>query len=149
MRLTLIDTLATIVFFTIVASATELFIAGMEPREVLMTRAIMIPIMVLTGRPYGAWRDAIFGRTMPRNALTRTLIDILAFLSFQVPVYVLTLWIAGATLAEVLAAVGSAIVFMVLLSRPFGLFLEWLRRLAGAPARSPASDAAPPGGRSR
>jgi hypothetical protein len=65
MRLAIVDTLATIIFFTVVASLTELFIAGLEVREVLITRALMIPIMVLTGRPYGAWRDWVFEKSRP------------------------------------------------------------------------------------
>mgnify|MGYP001595602028 CR=1 FL=1 len=51
MRLTVVDTLSTIFFFTILAAVTELYVAGMEPAEVLKTRAVMIPMMILTGRP--------------------------------------------------------------------------------------------------
>lgn len=131
MRLLLIDTLATIFFFTIVATFTELVIAGMSPREVLITRSLMIPVMVLTGRPYGAWRDWLFMRTSPRHRITRTAVDILAFLSFQVPVYVATLVIAGADYKQIMTAIGSATIFMVILSRPFGLFLDFVRSIAG------------------
>ena len=48
MRLTVVDTLSTIFFFTILAAVTELYVAGMEPAEVLKTRAVMIPMMILT-----------------------------------------------------------------------------------------------------
>lgn len=41
----IVDTVATVVFFTIIASFTELFIAGMAPREVLTTRLIMVPMI--------------------------------------------------------------------------------------------------------
>ena len=60
MRLTVVDTLSTIFFFTILAVVTELHVAGMEPAEVLKSRTVMIPMMILTGRPYGAWRDLFF-----------------------------------------------------------------------------------------
>ena len=63
MRCFIIDTAATVVFFTTIAAATELFIAGMELREVLITRLIMVPMMILTARPYGMWRDWFFKRT--------------------------------------------------------------------------------------
>ena len=59
----IVDTVATVFFFTIVAAITELYVAGMEPREVLKTRLIMMPMMVITGRPYGAWRDWFFNTT--------------------------------------------------------------------------------------
>ena len=57
MRLTVVDTLSTIFFFTILAAVTELYVAEMEPAVVLKTRLVMILMMTFTGRPYGAWRD--------------------------------------------------------------------------------------------
>ncbi len=56
--------------------------------------------------------------------------DVFAFVAFQVPVYSATLVIAGATFLEIQAAVGAAIGFMIVLSRPFGFFLEVLRKWA-------------------
>ncbi|WP_371156088.1 L-alanine exporter AlaE [Jannaschia sp. 2305UL9-9] len=131
MRLAIVDTLTTIVFFTVAAGLSELLIAGMAPGQVLITRLLTIPMMVLTGRPYAAWRDLLFRRMAPSGRVGRTLLDIGAFLTFQVPVYAATLWVAGADLAEMSAAIGSAILFMILLSRPFGLLLDGVRRWAG------------------
>lgn len=131
MRRALVDTIATILFFTIVAALTELFIAGMAPGEVLTTRLIMLPMMVLTGRPYGAWRDWFFRTTRPTVSWSRTIIDGQAFLSFQLPIYALTLVIAGADGREILTLLGSTAVLMLIVSRPFGLFLEAVRRWAG------------------
>lgn len=131
MKAFFIDTMGTVVFFTIVAGLTELFIVGMEPRQVLIARLITIPVMILTGRPYGLWRDALFSRFQPQGHIANVATDIVAFLLFQVPVYVTTLMIAGASLPEIQAAVSAAIVFMIVLSRPFGLFLEVLRKWAG------------------
>ncbi|MVX50575.1 L-alanine exporter AlaE, partial [Rhodobacter sphaeroides] len=42
-----------------------------------------------------------------------------------------TLLIAGASFAEAGTAIGSAIILMILLARPFGLFVEWTRSLFG------------------
>lgn len=131
MKAFFIDTMGTVVFFTIVAGLTELFIAGMEPGQVLIARLITIPVMILTGRPYGLWRDALFSRFQPQGRIANVATDIVAFLLFQVPVYITTLMIAGASLPEIQAAVSAAIVFMIVLSRPFGLFLEALRKWAG------------------
>lgn len=134
MKAFLVDTLTTVVFFTIVAAATELFIAGIEPGQVLIARLITIPVMVITARPYGIWRDQVIRVLRPANRITTTAADVLAFLTFQVPVYVATLLISGASVGEVQVAVSAAIVFMVLLSRPFGLVLDAARRLAGTHA---------------
>jgi hypothetical protein len=128
MRLFLVDTLATIVFFTAVATFSELVIAGMEPDEVLTTRLLMVPIMIGTGRPYTRWRDWLIARARPQRRATGLLVDIAAFLAFQVPVYGGTLLVAGASIAETVAAIGSAVVFMIVLARPFGLFVDRVRR---------------------
>ncbi|QQA43541.1 L-alanine exporter AlaE [Pelagovum pacificum] len=131
MRVFIIDTIATIAFFTVVATFSELVIAGMDTSEVLTTRLVMVPVMIVTGRPYTRWRDWLFARVQPRGRLSAALTDIAAFLAFQVPVYGTTLMIAGASAAEALVAIGSAATFMILLARPFGLFVELVRRISG------------------
>lgn len=131
MKRYLVDTLATIFFFTTLAALAELYVAGMAPLQVLTARAIMIPVMMLTGRPYGLWRDWVFLQCAPSKRLSLFVCDVLAFLTFQVPVYVCTLLVADADGSEVMSAVAASIVFMILLSRPFGLYLDVLRRLTG------------------
>ena len=130
MRLTLVDTLSTILFFTILAALTELYVAGMEPTDVLKTRLIMVPLMILTGRPYGVWRDWFFAGTKPTVSWSKSLIDGLAFLTFQLPIYGLTLWITGADFDEISTLLGSTAVLMLIVSRPFGLFLQAMGKLA-------------------
>lgn len=131
MRRFLVDTVATVVFFTIVAALTELFVAGMEPREVVKTRLIMMPIMIITGRPYGAWRDWFFKTTKPTVSWSKTVIDALAFISFQLPIYGLTLVIAGASQKEIIIVLASTSVLMLIVSRPFGIYLDTVRSWAG------------------
>ena len=130
MRLIFVDTLSTILFFTILAALTELYVAGMEPADVLKTRLIMVPLMILTGRPYGVWRDWFFAGTKPTVSWSKSLIDGLAFLTFQLPIYGLTLWIVGADFDEIGTLLGSTVVLMLIVSRPFGLFLQAMRKLA-------------------
>lgn len=134
MKRLLVDTSVTIVFFTVIAGFTELVIAGMPLDMVLLTRLVMMPVMILTGRPYGLYRDWWMMRLRPHSASMRTMIDILAFLSFQVPVYVATLLFAGAPWSAIITAVSSALILMILISRPFGLVLDFARRKAGIAA---------------
>lgn len=131
MHVFIIDTLATIVFFTTVASFSELVIAGMDLSEVLTTRLVMVPVMIVTGRPYTRWRDWLLSRLRPQGRIGLALTDITAFLLFQVPVYGATLLVAGASLSEALIAIGAAVVFMILLARPFGLFVDLVRQAFG------------------
>lgn len=130
MRLIFVDTLSTILFFTILAALTELYVVGMEPADVLKTRLIMVPLMILTGRPYGVWRDWFFVGTKPTVLWSKSLIDGAAFLTFQLPIYGLTLWIVGANFDQIGTALGSAVVLMLIVSRPFGLFLQAMRKIA-------------------
>jgi len=51
-------------------------------------------------------------------------------LTFQLPIYGLTLWIAGADFDEISTLLGSTAVLMLIVSRPFGLFLQAMRKLA-------------------
>ena len=90
----------------------------------------MIPVMMVTARPYGLWRDWFFSKTRPQRWLTNLVGDIIAFITFQVPVYVATLALAGANASEIVAAVSASIVFMILLSRPFGIYLQAVRNWA-------------------
>lgn len=131
MRATVVDTLATVVFFTILAALTELFVAGMDPGEVLRIRLVMMPLMVLTGRPYGIWRDWFFIALRPTASWSRAVTDSIAFLSFQLPVYALVLFAVGADRREILTTLASASILMFLVSRPFGLYLETVRRHFG------------------
>jgi len=131
MRTTIVDTLASIVFFTTVAALTELFVAGMEPREVLTTRLIMVPLMLVTGRPFGIYRDWVFANTAPTSGWSRALVDVFAFLTFQLPVYAATLFVAGASLAQIATLLPATALLMALLSRPYGVYLETVRKVFG------------------
>lgn len=131
MKRLIVDTSVTILFFTVVASFTELVIARMPLETVLLTRLVMMPVMILTGRPYGLYRNWWMMRVPPGSTNMRTILDIVAFLSFQVPVYVATLLFAGAQWSAIVTAVSSALLLMVLVSRPFGLVLDFARRKAG------------------
>ena len=102
----------------------------MESADVLKTRLIMVPLMILTGRPYGVWRDWFFAGIKPTVSWSKSLIDGLVFLTFQLPIYGLTLWIAGADFDEIGTLLGSTVVLMLIVSRPFGLFLQAMRKLA-------------------
>ena len=114
-----------------IAALSELIIADMHPIQVLTARMIMIPVMMITARPFGLWRDWFFLKFRPLRRMSNVFCDIIAFTTFQVPVYMATLVVAGASISEIGAAVSSSIVFMILLSRPFGIYLDTLRNLAG------------------
>ena len=125
------DTLALVVFFTIVSGLNERFIASMSWSEVALSRSIGAPLMVLTARPYGVWRDWFLAVTRPDAPAKTLLMDAIALLAFQVPIYVLIIFMSGARgMGIVTGALGFA-VLMLVLGRPYGLWLDFVRTRFG------------------
>lgn len=128
-RLWLADNLALLSFFTTTGMMNERFIAGMEWHEVLTARVIGAPLMILTARPYGIWRDWLIqgsGHTQP-SAMKVIARDTLALVSFQVPLYAAIIWIGGARREELVSGILGACVIMALCGRPYGWWLDRVR----------------------
>lgn len=133
------DTLTSVLFFSLMGALTEVFVARMTLEQVAVSRLLALPVMIVSGRPYGLWRDAIVARLASgESRLGTTLADTVAFVSFQLPVYLVILWFAGASLNQAIAAAGSALVAMLVSARPYGLLLDLARKLFGAPSRTGA-----------
>lgn len=128
------DTLAMLSFFTIAGALNERLVAGMAWDEVARSRLIGAAAMLATARPYGIWRDAALRRLAPPEAgrLRLALADTAALLAFQVPVYALIIWLGGAEAGEVLRGSAGAAVVMLASGRPYGLWLDAVRRWVGA-----------------
>ncbi|MBM2576638.1 L-alanine exporter AlaE [Jannaschia sp. Os4] len=126
------DTTALVVFFTVTGILNERFVAGMSWAEVATARTIGAPLMVLTARPYGMWRDWLLARTAA-TGMARALWDAAALMAFQVPIYVAIIWTGGATGAELWRGALGAAAIMLCLGRPYGLFLDWVRARFGLP----------------
>lgn len=136
----LADITASIIFFTIAAALSELLIVRLTVEQVIDARLAALPLMVLAARPYGWYRDLVFETfgVVNRGRLAQTVIDTFTFISFQLPVYAAILWWVGATVPQILIACASTIVLMAISARPFGLFLDLVRRLFGVPRKQAA-----------
>lgn len=121
------DTLALVIFFTIVSGLNERFISGMSWPEVATSRAIGAPLMVLTARPYGYWRDWFLKITSPASTTATLVVDSIALLTFQVPIYVLIIFAGGARGVGIVAGALGFAGLMLVLGRPYGLWLEFVR----------------------
>lgn len=88
--------------------------------------------MVPVGRPYGMWRDWMMGHAS-ENRFSQVFWDSLALMSFQVPIYAAIIAFSGATGDGLLRGVLGAAVMMLVLGRPYGAFLNWIRHLFGLP----------------
>jgi len=133
----LADTLAMVMFSTIVGALVEVVIAGLTAEQSARIRLAAIPVMLLIGRPYGIYRNWLFKLLGDRNTgqLKAVLIDTFANTTFQVPVYCCLLALNGVSIGQMITAAGSVIVIAALSGRPYGVFLVRCRRLFGVPAR--------------
>lgn len=121
----------------------EVIIAGMTLGQSLQARFMAVWVDILTARPYGIYRDHIFSkfRTIESSSLLKKCsTDIFSYVTFQVPVYALILFIAGATLNQTLIALTACSLFSSVSGRPYGMFLDWFRRLFGLAAATNISE---------
>ncbi|MDH2328132.1 L-alanine exporter AlaE [Cereibacter sp. SYSU M97828] len=126
------DTLALLVFFTATGIVNERFIVGMTWEEVLRARLIGGVLMIPVGRPYGLWRDWVM-RHAGKSRLSQLLWDSLALVSFQVPIYGAIIFASGASGGGLLRGMIGAAAMMLVLGRPYGAFLNAVRRMFGLP----------------
>ncbi|MCU0070020.1 L-alanine exporter AlaE [Pseudomonas koreensis] len=128
----LADTTALILFFTTTGIINERFIAGMTWDQVLHARLLGALLMVPVARPYGLWRDWVMKRASQRR-VSRLLWDSFALVSFQVPIYAAIIASTGASGGELLRGTLGAALMMLALGRPYGAFLNGVRKVFGLP----------------
>ena len=126
------DTTALILFFTTTGIINERFIAGMTWDQVLQARLLGAALMIPVARPYGLWRDWMMTRAGP-GRVSRLLWDSIALVSFQVPIYAAIIAFSGASGEGLMRGTLGAAVMMLVLGRPYGAFLNGVRRLFGLP----------------
>ena len=125
------DTFAMVVYCFVVGMLIEIFISGMSFEQSLSSRLVSIPVNILIAWPYGIYRDAFmhFARRITPRSWGKTLADVLAYITFQSPVYAAILWSVGADMTQIIAAVSSNIVVSMLMGAAYGYFLDYCRRL--------------------
>jgi len=129
-----VDTAAMITFSTPIAMANEIFIADMEVEQSLKARGIATVVNLLTARPYGKFRDYLFKKchtTEESGFIKKAATDILAFATFQAPLYAGILAVSGAKPENIL--VGSVVITGLsgFIGRPYGAYLDIVRKFFG------------------
>jgi len=131
MRRFFADTFAMITFSTVVGMVIEILVSDMTFGQSVQARLTAIPANLLTARPYGMFRDWVF-RLMRANEggqVRKGIADILAFVLFQVPLYVTILFTSGANARQIATACGTLTILSIFMGRPCGIFLDFSRRL--------------------
>lgn len=70
-----------------------------------------------------------FARGYSKASWAKNLADVLAYVSFQSPVYVAILLVVGVNWHQIIAAVSSNIVVSMIMGAAYGYFLDYCRRL--------------------
>jgi hypothetical protein len=93
------DTFAMVVYCSVVNMLIEIFLSGMSFEQSLSSRLVAIPVNIIIAWPYGLYRDAVmrFARRISPAGWVKNLADVLAYVTFQSPVYVAILLTVGAT----------------------------------------------------
>ena len=125
------DTFAMVVYCSVVNMMIEIFLSGMSCEQSLSSRLVAIPVNILIAWPYGLYRDAFMRLTKRYSKANwaKNLADVLAYVTFQSPVYVAILWSVGADWTQIAAAVSSNIVVSMFMGAAYGYFLDYCRRL--------------------
>lgn len=133
MRHAVADIVAMVVYCFVTGMITEIFISGMSFDRSLSSRLFAIPVNVVIAWPYGMWRDALLAKARQASPASwlRSLADVIAYVSFQSPVYALILLSIGASLQQIIAAVSANLLASMLLGGVYGYFLDFCRRLFG------------------
>jgi len=126
------DTFALVVYCFIAGMAIEILVSGMNFQQSLSSRLVSIPVNILIAWPYGRYRDLFIRlakRSHHRQWLLRNLADLLAYVSFQSPVYAAILWSVGADGQQIMTAVAGNAVVSMAMGVIYGYFLEYCRKL--------------------
>lgn len=125
----LADTFALISFGLVIGMLVEILVAGLTIEQSLQSRLLSIPVNMLVARPYGIYRDWVmsYSRLFGSTRVGETALDIVAFVSFQIPVYVALVAATGATIEQIIAACLGQIGALVVMARPYGVYMQLCR----------------------
>ena len=121
----LADTFAMITWGIVVGMSVEL-LAGLSFEQSLQSRLFSIPVNLLTARAYGLYRDGLIrrGHFIGTGFCQMALLDVLAFISFQIPLYSTMVFFTGASAEQVIAAATGQVGAMIIMGRPYGIYLQ-------------------------
>ncbi|WP_226665300.1 L-alanine exporter AlaE [Microbulbifer aggregans] len=125
----LLDVFAMNSFSWAIAIPIELLLAGMSWNEHLKVRLLAVFFNTVIARPFSLYRNWVVSHMGGTGALRNYMVDTFVFLSFQLPLYIINMALGGASLVEIATASGVFVLIAGALGRPYGMYLDCLRRL--------------------
>lgn len=130
----LVDTSAALIYSNTIYGAGEYFIAGMKQNELLKTRIGMSILGLFVYRPFGKFREywaKLLSADAQSSRTKKFLTDVSASIIFFAPIYSSVMYMSGASLKEIGAALPSGMLTATITSRPYGWFLDKWRKIFG------------------
>lgn len=126
----LADTVALISFTVVTGMFIEIVIVGMTLQQSLLSRIMCQPLNIAFGRIYGLYRDFIIAKVCGNNKsyVKEVVGDILSYLTFQLPLYLVILIVIGMDIEGIITATVSQTIALVILGAPYGKWLSFVRK---------------------
>jgi len=135
----MVDTAGSVTYSLMVGSGLD-YVAGLSLSGIIASRVSATVANVVTGAPYGMWRDYVFEKTNTRSecgTVRKSVVELIAFNTFQVPIYAVGIMIGTfvsegevnwATVQE-----GSEYLAMIspLIGPTMGWYMDGFRRMCG------------------
>jgi len=113
----------------------EYVLVGMSLEQTLTSRFVSIVPTLLTGGIYGTYRDFLIEQTRKHTSLAKTpsklVANVLAYTTFQLPIYAATLAIAGTDYVHGKEAVRNLLFLSPFLGVIYGISLDQAREKSG------------------
>lgn len=129
----IVDTITLNIFIIFVAFIVEIVLSGIPFSIFWRGRLIMIVPNIITVEPYNRTRIWI-GKKLgvwKRERMHQIVRDTLVYLIYRVPLIFIVLLFLGTPLLKVLSACISATLVSGFTGRPYGIFLDYMRKVFG------------------
>lgn len=124
------DLTARITYSFLTGMVIEL-LSGMSFKQMLLSRATNMPVVMVTARVYGLGIDRILekaGATREKTLLRWAAINMVCYAVFFTPQYAaMQRYVVGVPLEVIIKTCGSVALFSLLLGVVFGYWLGWFR----------------------
>lgn len=129
----LVDILALNIFIIFTAFFVEVVFSGISWDVFWYGRLIMIIPNIITVEPYNMTRIWIGGKLgiWKSDRLHQIIRDTIVFILYRVPLIFIVLTLLGAPVHKVLTACMVAVLISGFTGRPYGIFLDWMRKVFG------------------
>lgn len=124
------DVFAMVTFSYATGMMIEVFHAGLTVEQSITSRNASIPLNIITARMFGVYRNFLMKMFKVKHKLFTLIVDLIAFISFQIPIYIIVLTFTGATFEQIVRAVYGVVFLFLILGPPYGKYLDFSRKMA-------------------